>query len=375
VTAESADNLRTEPGVDQVCLLEVGAHEVGILGVGAHEVGVFKVGVDEEGVLELAVHDVRLLEVGTCEIGILVRERARRHGRARAPRRHGRPGARSAADECMWPDSGLAVCCGFSVGSAVLRSRTLDWGRCGGNGGRYGFGGAPSRDLRASADAEVTYQRLFGPRDTNAPDNDPELMEILRGFIFGDIFGTGVLDDQARELIIVTVLACLQTLPQLTSHTGAALNVGVQPVEIREAIYQLAPFLGFPRTLNAVATINEVFQARDIQLPLCRPTISRTVGRDAPSATGPVRKPGRLGRGCPGVQDSKPARPHMSVARAKGDGRPGDHCKAVRIVVSGPPIAITNARAVPCVGRLPGVRVRSGSDEGRRGVVRSPRSE
>lgn len=118
------------------------------------------------------------------------------------------------------------------------------------------------------AHAEATYERLFGPRDKGAPDNDPELMEILRRFIFGDVFDTGVLDDQCRELITVTVLACLQTLPQLKSHTAAALNVGVQPIEIREAIYQLAPFIGFPRTLNAVATINEVFQARDIQLPL-----------------------------------------------------------------------------------------------------------
>jgi 4-carboxymuconolactone decarboxylase len=118
------------------------------------------------------------------------------------------------------------------------------------------------------AHAEATYERLFGARDAAAPDNDPELMRILRGFIFGDVFDTGVLDDQTRELITVTVLACLQTLPQLTSHTGAALNVGVEPVAIREAIYQLAPFIGFPRTLNAVATINEVFRARGIPLPL-----------------------------------------------------------------------------------------------------------
>lgn len=118
------------------------------------------------------------------------------------------------------------------------------------------------------ARAEATYERLFGPRDATAPDDDPELMEILRGFIFGDVFATGVLDDQTRELITVTVLACLQTLPQLASHTQAALNVGVAPVEIREAIYQLAPFLGFPRTLNAVVTINEVFRARGVELPL-----------------------------------------------------------------------------------------------------------
>ena len=118
------------------------------------------------------------------------------------------------------------------------------------------------------ARAETVYERLFGPRDTSAPDDDPELMEILRRFIFGDVFDTGGLDDQTRELITVTVLACLQTLPQLKSHTVAALNVGVQPIQIREAIYQLAPFIGFPRTLIAAAAINEAFQAQDITLPL-----------------------------------------------------------------------------------------------------------
>ena len=45
----------------------------------------------------------------------------------------------------------------------------------------------------------------------SVPDNDPELMEMRR-FIFGDVFDTGVLDDRVRELITVTVLACLQAL-------------------------------------------------------------------------------------------------------------------------------------------------------------------
>jgi 4-carboxymuconolactone decarboxylase len=118
------------------------------------------------------------------------------------------------------------------------------------------------------AHTDATYERLFGPRDAAAPDDDPELMAILRGFIFGDVFDTGVLDDQTRELITVTVLASLQALPQLKSHTGAALHVGVTPVEIREAVYQLAPFLGFPRTLNAMAAVNEAFRTMGIHLPL-----------------------------------------------------------------------------------------------------------
>lgn len=126
----------------------------------------------------------------------------------------------------------------------------------------------PDSGSPRQARAEATYERLFGPRDVLAAENDPELMEILRRFIFGDVFDTGVLDDQTRELVTVTVLSCLQTLPQLAAHTAAALNVGVPPIAIREAVYQLAPFIGFPRTLNAAATINEVFTGRGITLPL-----------------------------------------------------------------------------------------------------------
>ena len=131
------------------------------------------------------------------------------------------------------------------------------------------------------ARAEETYTRLFGPRDTSAPDNDPELGRILRTLIFGDVFTTGDLNDTTRELITVTALATLNTLPQLKAHTRAALKVGVTPVELREAVYQLAPFIGFPRTLNAVAALNEVFDALGIPLPLPPQATTTDADRDA----------------------------------------------------------------------------------------------
>ena len=59
-----------------------------------------------------------------------------------------------------------------------------------------------------------------------------------------------------------------QTLPQLKAHVGASLNVGCTPSEIRETVYQCAPFVGFPKTLNAIAAMNEVFSERGITLPL-----------------------------------------------------------------------------------------------------------
>ncbi len=112
------------------------------------------------------------------------------------------------------------------------------------------------------------YEQLFGAPPDLAAGPDPELMAILRRVIFGEVFHIGGLDDRTRELITVVVLVTNQTLPQLRSHTAAALNVGATPVEIREAVYQCAPFLGFPKTLNGVAVINEVFAERGIELPL-----------------------------------------------------------------------------------------------------------
>ena len=93
-------------------------------------------------------------------------------------------------------------------------------------------------------------------------------MDILQKFIFGEVFQTGNLSLKQRELITCVTLATLQTLPQLKSHAGAALNVGVTPIELREAMYLTAPYIGFPKMLNAVGTVNEVFRERGISLPL-----------------------------------------------------------------------------------------------------------
>ena len=57
----------------------------------------------------------------------------------------------------------------------------------------------------------------------------------------------------------------MQTLPQLEAHINGALNAGNSPIEIREAIYQCAPFIGFPKTLNAIAAFNEAIKERGLE--------------------------------------------------------------------------------------------------------------
>lgn len=112
------------------------------------------------------------------------------------------------------------------------------------------------------------YRTLFGREALTGQGTDPEMMDILQKFIFGEVFRCGDLDIKTRELITCVTLASIQALPQLKAHAGAALNVGVKPIELREAMYLTAPFIGFPKMLNAVGTVNEVFADRGISLPL-----------------------------------------------------------------------------------------------------------
>lgn len=115
---------------------------------------------------------------------------------------------------------------------------------------------------------EQKMQELFHSYAAGNEGSDGEFMQILQGYIFRDMCYTSSLDNRMRELVTVTVLTVLSTLPQLKAHVGASLNAGCTPVEIREAIYQCAPFIGFPKTLHAIGTMNEVFTENGIQLPL-----------------------------------------------------------------------------------------------------------
>ena len=115
---------------------------------------------------------------------------------------------------------------------------------------------------------EQKMQELFHSHAAGNEGTDGEFMQILQGYIFGDVCYTGSLDNRMRELVTVTVLTTLSALPQLKAHVQASLNAGCTPVEIREAIYQCAPFTGFPKTLNAIGTMNEVFAGNGIELPL-----------------------------------------------------------------------------------------------------------
>lgn len=129
---------------------------------------------------------------------------------------------------------------------------------------------AEKGDLKMTKE-EICNQNLselFNGLQLSDEGTDYEIMQILQKYIFGEVFTVGDLDMKTREMITITTLTAIQTLPQLKGHIEAALNIGITPVEIREIIYQCGAMVGFPRALNAISVMNEVFKARNISLPL-----------------------------------------------------------------------------------------------------------
>lgn len=83
--------------------------------------------------------------------------------------------------------------------------------------------------------------------------------QALTGYCFGDFYTRNGLDLKARELITFTAIMCLGGCePQLRAHTGGNLSVGNTRQDLIDTIMVAMPYIGFPRTLNALAVVNEI---------------------------------------------------------------------------------------------------------------------
>lgn len=91
-------------------------------------------------------------------------------------------------------------------------------------------------------------------------DIAPDLGKYIIEFAFGDIYTRPALDLKQRELITLSSLTTLGGCEkQLKVHINGALNVGISKEEIIEVFLQCIPYVGFPRVLNAVFVVKEVF--------------------------------------------------------------------------------------------------------------------
>lgn len=91
------------------------------------------------------------------------------------------------------------------------------------------------------------------------PEDQKHFNTFLEGFCFGDFYTRDGLNDQQRELITFVFIATLGGCEnQLRGHAQGNLAVGNDREKLISAITVIMPYIGFPRTLNALAIVNEI---------------------------------------------------------------------------------------------------------------------
>jgi 4-carboxymuconolactone decarboxylase len=93
----------------------------------------------------------------------------------------------------------------------------------------------------------------------DSPANQLHIQKYLSANCFGDYVARAGIDLQTRELLTFSMLLALGGCePQLKGHIQGNMKVGNDKARLLSVVTQLLPYVGYPRTLNAIRCLNEV---------------------------------------------------------------------------------------------------------------------
>jgi len=131
--------------------------------------------------------------------------------------------------------------------------------------------------------AQRAHDELFPGHVSTLKVTDPELIEVFDNFAFDEVLRHGELDTRTRLMVQLAAMIASQALAEYRVMLGAALTVGVTPVEVKEIVYQAVPYVGLAKVFDFLHATNEVLTAHGVELPLpgqsaCTPETRAEVG-------------------------------------------------------------------------------------------------
>ena len=116
--------------------------------------------------------------------------------------------------------------------------------------------------------ARKHHDELFPGHVSALAVTDPELIEAFDNFVFDEVLRHGKLDARTRLMVQLASIIASQALREYRVMLGAALDVGVTPVEVKEIVYQAVPYVGMAKVFDFIHATNEVLTERGVELPL-----------------------------------------------------------------------------------------------------------
>ncbi|MEC0175032.1 MULTISPECIES: carboxymuconolactone decarboxylase family protein [Paenibacillus] len=92
----------------------------------------------------------------------------------------------------------------------------------------------------------------------------PDMAKLIVEFPYGSLYSRPGLDLKQRSLLTIGAMIASGAAAQLDFHIQGALNVGLTPNEIVEAVMHCVSYAGFPKTLDAMFVVMKVFDEQGI---------------------------------------------------------------------------------------------------------------
>jgi 4-carboxymuconolactone decarboxylase len=116
--------------------------------------------------------------------------------------------------------------------------------------------------------ARRNHDGLFPGQVSTLARTDPELIEYFDNFAFDEVLRHGTLDSRTRLMVQLASMIACQAVSEYRVMLGAALTVGVTPVEAKEIVYQAVPYVGMAKVFDFLHATNDVLTERGVDLPL-----------------------------------------------------------------------------------------------------------
>lgn len=116
--------------------------------------------------------------------------------------------------------------------------------------------------------ARKNHDELFPDRVSTLARTDPELIEYFDNFAFDEVLRESSMTPRTRLMLQLAALIAAQSLSEFKIVAGAALTIGLTPVEFKEIVYQAVPYVGMAKAFDFIHASNEVLEAHGVELPL-----------------------------------------------------------------------------------------------------------
>ena len=125
--------------------------------------------------------------------------------------------------------------------------------------------------------ATRTYMsRMFpegNPMLDRLAQTDTEFVERFCNFAFDQVVADGApdgepLSERTRYMAVLALLLGCQGIDAFRAVLPAALEAGLEPVAVKEVVYQASAYLGMGRVAPFLGAVNAELEARGIALPL-----------------------------------------------------------------------------------------------------------